>query len=128
MAEPSLALNKAIFAHWNANITSNRLYSGVEQGAALPYTTLDTFISSSIDHLSERIDERFVFLTTWSQARGDEEVLRIIGEIDSAFHGAVLVLDTGSVVSIRVDRKGTRRDADNVTFSGYVTLRVITHH
>ena len=90
--------------------------------------TVDTSITSNADALVERIDERFVFLNVWSQVRGQEEVLSIIGEIDGLMHNNKLELDDGYVVSIQVDRKMTRRDADNVTFQGQVTLRVLTHH
>lgn len=126
MAEPSLALHKALFAALGG--LSTPVYDGVPQGAALPYITLDTSISGSVNHLVERVDERFVFLTIWSEARGQEEVLRIAGDIDAALDGADLSLDTGSVVSVQVDRISTRRDADNATFSGQVTLRVVTQH
>ena len=90
--------------------------------------TVDTSITANADALVERIDERFIFLNVWSQVRGQEEVLSIIGEIDRLMHNNKLELDDGYVVSIQVDRKMTRRDADNVTFQGQVTLRVLTHH
>jgi hypothetical protein len=126
VADAGLALHKALLAELGA--LSTPVYDGVPQGTAYPYITIDTSITSNIDHLVERLDERFVYLNVWSEARGQEEVLRIMGEIDALMHGAQFALDTGSLVQIRVERKSTQRDADNVTFTGTVTLRVITHH
>lgn len=125
--EPGLALHKAILATLKDGL-SVPVYDAVPQGASFPYVTVDTSITANADALVERIDERFIFLTVWSQVRGQEEVLSIIGEIDRLMHNNKLELDHGYVVSIQVDRKMTRRDADNVTFQGQVTLRVLTHH
>lgn len=125
--EPGLALHKAILATLKDGL-SVPVYDAVPQGTSFPYVTVDTSITANADALVERIDERFVFLNVWSQVRGQEEVLSIIGEIDGLMHNNKLELDDGYVVSIQVDRKMTRRDADNVTFQGQVTLRVLTHH
>lgn len=126
MAEPALALHEALFAQLLT--LSTPVYDGVPQDTAYPYITIDSSVAANIDHLVERMQERFVYLNVWSESRGQEEVLRIIGEIDALLHGADLTLDTGTVVSVRVDQTSTRRDADNVTFMGSVTLRVITKH
>lgn len=125
--DPGLALHKAILATLKDGL-SVPVYDAVPQGASFPYVTVDTSITANADALVERIDERFIFLNVWSQVRGQEEVLSIIGEIDRLMHNNKLELDHGYVVSIQVDRKMTRRDADNVTFQGQVTLRVLTHH
>lgn len=125
--EPGLALHKAILATLKDGL-SVPVYDAVPQGTPFPYVTVDTSITANADALVERIDERFIFLNVWSQVRGQEEVLSIIGEIDRLMHNNKLELDHGYVVSIQVDRKMTRRDADNVTFQGQVTLRVLTHH
>lgn len=130
MAEPTKALHKALLAALTVSPggLSCRVYDGVPQGTAYPYVTIDSFVSSKADHLRERVDERFVYLNVWSEARGQGQVMGIIGEIDALLHNARLSLDTGSVVSVQIDQHGTRRDADNVTFMGFVTLRVLTQH
>ena len=127
MAEPGLALHKALLARLDANL-SVPVWDAVPQRSAFPYVTIDTSISTNIDHLVERKDERFVFLNVWSETRGQEEVLSIMGQIDAALHNASLTLDTGRVARILVERKFTQRDADDVTFQGQVTLRIITEH
>lgn len=126
MAEPALALHKALLARLNT--LSTPVYDAVPQSSAYPYITIDTMVAANIDALVERTTERFVYLNVWSESRGAEEVLGIIGEIDALMNGVRLTLDTGSVVSVRVDQAATRRDADNVTYMGNVTLRIITQH
>lgn len=127
MADPGLALHKALLAALDAALTVD-VWDAVPQDSAYPYVTLDTSIASNADYLTVRKDERFVFLNVWSETRGQEEVLSIIGQIDAAMSGVALTLDTGRVVRVWVDRKSTQRDADNVTFMGQVTLRIITEH
>lgn len=126
MAEPSLALQKSLLAALSG--LSCEVYDGVPQNAAFPYVTLDGDLSTQVNALVERKSEHYPTLTVWSQARGKEEVLRIIGEIDAAVDGASLTLDTGRAVHVKVESTSTRRDADNVTFGGTVTLRIITEH
>lgn len=83
--EPGLALHKAILATLKDGL-SVPVYDAVPQGTSFPYVTVDTSITANADALVERIDERFVFLNVWSQVRGQEEVLSIIGEIDGLMH------------------------------------------
>ena len=127
MADPSLALHKALLARLQDGC-SCEVYDAVPQGAAYPYVTLDSEVSNNYDFLSARKDERFHFLTVWSESRGQEEIKRIFTQIDAALAGYEVTLDTGSIVSILVDSTSTRRDADNVTFQGTAILRVVTEH
>ena len=126
MADPALSLHKALLSALGG--LSCPVHDGMSQGTPYPYVTLDTSTSSNMDLLTTRLDERFVYLSVWSEARGQAEVLGIMGEIDTALHGQRLVLDSGTVVALYVDRKSTTRDADDVTFTGQVALRVLTTH
>src|SRR5690606_10310571 len=125
-ADPGLALHKALYAALGD--LSCPVHDGVSQGTPFPYVTLDASTSGNMDFLASRLDERFVYLHVWSEVRGQEEVLRIMGEIDALLHGRHLPLDAGRVVSISVDQKSPTRDADGVTFMGRVTLRILTTH
>lgn len=127
MADPSLALHKAVLAVLKSGV-SCPVYDAVPQGTEYPYVTINTSLSRNTDYLVERKQERFIFLSIWSEALGQEDIFRYIGEIDAAIHGVSLTLDTGSVVSVRVDESTTQRDADNVTYQGTVVLRIITEH
>lgn len=127
MADPTLALQKALLAALDTGL-SCEVYDAVPQDAAYPYVTLDTTAVDNDDYLRGRRDLRFVYLTVWSQQRGQQEVMEIMADIDTALHEKPLTLDTGRVISVRVDRKRTNREPDNETFMGQVTLRVWTRH
>jgi hypothetical protein len=126
MADPSLALHIAILAALNAACTC-AVYDAVPQGASYPYLVLNDTAINNQDLLNGRLDERFIYLSIWSRVKGQAEVLGILSEIDS-ISGQPITLTTGKVVSLRVMRKDTNRDADGFTFMGRATLRILTTH
>lgn len=127
MADPSFALQVAIFDRLTAEV-SCPIYDSVPMDAPMPYVSLDSEISSNDDPLDSRRDVRLFYLSVWSEFRGQEEVKRLMGEIDAALHLRPMDIQTGRVVSVRVERKQSDRDADGITYQGSVTLRVITEH
>lgn len=127
MADPSFALQVALFDRLEAEV-SCPIYDSVPMNAPMPYVSLDYEISSNSDPLASRRDTRMFYLSVWSDFRGQEEVKRLMGEIDAALHERPMPIDTGRVVSIRVERKQTNREPDGVTYQGSVTLRIITQH
>lgn len=127
MADPSFALQVALFDRLELEV-SCPIYDSVPMNADFPYVSLDYEISTNKDPLASRRDIRFFYLSVWSDFRGQEEVKRLMAEIDAATHERPLPLTTGRVVSIRVERKQTNREPDGVTFMGSVTLRIITQH
>lgn len=127
MADPSFALQVALFDRLAAEV-SCPIYDSVPMDAPFPYVSLDYEISSNDDPLATRRDIRLFYLSVWSDFKGQEEVKRLMAEIDAATHERPLPLTTGRVVSIRVDRKQTNREPDGVTYQGSVTLRIITQH
>ena len=126
MSEPTKALHKALLAQLKA-LCSVEVYDGVAQNTDYPYVVLDSTISSNDDYTNERLDRRFYYLSIWSRSPGQAEVMGIIEEID-AINNTSFSLDTGDMCSIRVERKQTNREPDNLTFMGQVSLRVITTH
>lgn len=126
MAEPTRALHKALLTALNS-ACSCPVYDGVPQDAAYPYVVIDYMTAENNDFLVGRMDIRFVYLMVWSRNLGQAEVMSIIEEIET-LNEQPLTLDTGGVASLRVDGKRTAREADNLTFKGQVTLRVITTH
>lgn len=127
MADPSFALQVAIFARLEAEV-SCPVYDSVPMNAPKPYVSLDYEISSNSDPLASRRDTRMFYLSVWSDFRGQEEVKRLMGEIDAALHERPMPIETGRVVSIRVERKQTNREPDGETYQGSVTLRILTQH
>lgn len=128
MAEPSWALQQALFAAIGTAVSPHSVYDAVPQDAAYPYVTLDSEAVDNADFLSSRMDRRFVYLNVWSAYKGQKEVKEIMAQIDAALHEQPLSLSTGSVVSVRVERKDTIRDVDGETFTGRITLRILTRH
>jgi len=127
MADPSFALQVALFARLEAEL-SCPVFDGAPMNQARPYASIDSEISTSADILSKRRDLRLFYLSVWSDFKGQEEVKRLMAEIDLALHERTLPLETGRVISIRVIRKQAQREPDGETYQGSVTLRILTEH
>lgn len=127
MADPSFALQVALFARLEDEL-SCAVFDGAPLNQPKPYVSIDSEISVNSDILSKRRDTRLFYLSVWSDFKGQEEVKGIMAQIDSALHQRPLPLDTGRVISIRVERKQAQRDTDGETYQGSVTLRILTEH
>jgi hypothetical protein len=128
MSEPSSAVQKAIYTAIAAAIAPKKVYDSVPQGAAYPYVVMDAQEIINADFVDSRKDERFIYLSVWSQYRGQKEILDIMSQIDAALHHKSLAMDTGYMVQCFVQNKLTMRDSDNLTFQGSIKLRIITQH
>ncbi|MGV0315149.1 DUF3168 domain-containing protein [Pseudomonas putida] len=128
MADPSLALQEAIFARLQAEV-SCPIYDGAPLNADMPYVSIDREVSVNSSPISGRKREtRLLYLSVWSDAVGQAEVKRINGEVISALDERRLPLDVGRAVSVRVEQADAQRDADGITYQGSITVRVITTH
>ncbi|MBC3484684.1 DUF3168 domain-containing protein [Pseudomonas sp. SWRI50] len=128
MADPSLALQEAIFARLQAEV-SCPIYDGAPLNAEMPYVSIDREVSVNSSPISGRKREtRLLYLSVWSDAVGQAEVKRINGEVIAALDERRLPLEVGRAVSVRVEQADAQRDADGITYQGSITLRVITTH
>ncbi|MEX5341403.1 DUF3168 domain-containing protein [Pseudomonas sp. I2] len=128
MADPSLALQEAIFARLEAEV-SCPIYDGAPMNADMPYVSIDREVSTNASPIAGRKREtRLIYLSVWSDAIGQAEVKRINGEIIAALDERRLPLAVGRAVSVRVEQADAQRDADGVTYQGSITVRVITTH
>lgn len=128
MADPSLALQEAMFARLQAEV-SCPIYDGAPLNAEMPYVSIDREISVNSSPISGRKREnRLVYLSVWSDAVGQAEVKRINGEVIAALDERRLPLEVGRAVSVRVEQADAQRDADGTTYQGSITVRVITTH
>ncbi|MCE0849394.1 DUF3168 domain-containing protein [Pseudomonas asiatica] len=128
MADPSLALQEAIFARLQAEV-SCPIYDGAPLNAAMPYVSIDREVSVNSSPISGRKREtRLLYLSVWSDAVGHAEVKRINGEVVAALDERRLPLEVGRAVSVRVEQADAQRDADGITYQGSITVRVITTH
>ncbi|KEY88686.1 DUF3168 domain-containing protein [Pseudomonas capeferrum] len=128
MADPSLALQEAIFARLQAEV-SCPIYDGANINTPMPYVSIDREISVNASPISGRKREtRLIYLSVWSDAVGQAEVKRINGEVIAALDERRLPLEVGRAVSVRVEQADAQRDADGITYQGSITVRVITTH
>lgn len=128
MTDPSLALQEAIFARLQAEV-SCPIYDGAPLNAEMPYVSIDREVSVNSSPISGRKREtRLLYLSVWSDAVGQAEVKRINGEVIAALDERRLPLEAGRAVSVRVEQADSQRDADGITYQGSITVRVITTH
>lgn len=128
MTDPSLALQEAIFARLQAEV-SCPIYDGAPLNAEMPYVSIDREVSVNNSPISGRKrDTRLLYLSVWSDAVGQAEVKRINGEVIAVLDERPLPLEVGRAVSVRVIQSDAQRDADGVTYQGSITVRVITTH
>lgn len=128
MADPSFALQVALFDRLTDEVVSCKTYDHAPMNTPYPYITIGSEISNNDDPLAGRREIRLVYLTVWSDFEGQEEVKRIMAEIDSALHQRPMPLSTGRVISLRVIRKQATLEPDCITYQGSVTLRILTEH
>jgi Protein of unknown function (DUF3168) len=128
MADPSLALQEAVFARLQGEV-SCPIYDGAPLNAEMPYVSIDREVSVNSTPISGRKREtRLLYLSVWSDAVGQAEVKRINAEVIAALDERRLPLEVGRAVSVRVEQAGAQRDADGITYQGSITVRVITTH
>ncbi|MBD9599391.1 DUF3168 domain-containing protein [Pseudomonas sp. PDM10] len=128
MADPSVALQEALFARLEAEV-SCPVYDGAPLDTSMPYISFDREISANTSPIAGRKrEQRLIYLSVWSDAHGQAEVKRINGEIVAALDERRLPLAVGRAVSVRVEQADAQRDADGVTYQGSITVRVITTH
>lgn len=128
MADPTVALQEALFARLEAEV-SCPIFDGAPMNTDMPYVSFDREISTNISPIAGRKrQQRLVYLSVWSDALGQVEVKRILGEVVAALDERRLPLDVGRAVSVRVEQSDAQRDADGVTYQGSITVRIITTH
>lgn len=126
MADPGYALQVSLLARLKSLVSCD-VWDAVPQGSDYPYVSIDTMQAVDDPYLSLRVTTRYVYLTIWSRAYGQAEVLTIMGQLEG-IHESPLSLTTGHVASVRVERALTVREPDNLTYKGHITLRIITQH
>ena len=128
MPDPSVALQEAMFARLEAEV-SCPIYDGAPMDSDMPYVSFDREISTNISPIAgKKRQQRLIYLSVWSDAHGQAEVKRILGEVIAALDERRLPLAIGRAVSVRVEQADAQRDADGVTYQGSMTVRVITTH
>lgn len=128
MSDPSLSTQEAIFDALEAACSPTKVYNHVKQGTSYPYVVMDGSAITPDDPLAKRRDEQYFYLSVWSQYKGEKEILEIMKKIYDALHQRKLPSSTGRIVRVYVQSRITRREPDNLTYQGTMTLRVIVEH
>ena len=113
MSEPSNAVQKAIYQALTVGSpspVSATVYDHVPQKTDYPYVVIDAQETVEDDHLTEQLDERFIYLSVWSRQRGQKEVNTLMGQIHEALHQQRFSMDTGRMVNCLVIRKRSGLD------------------
>ena len=133
--DPGQATQEAIVAALKAELVDsspNRatgIYDGVAPpGTPAPYVTFGDENTVPLNFLVAVKEDRFIQCGVWSTARGKHEIRAIFKGFYRALHNKRLPLSEGNMVVCQVERTRITRDADDVTFMGSVTLRVMTEH
>lgn len=120
-----LALQKALFQRLSS-ACSVPVYDAVPDNTPYPYITLDSEFLKNGDMVSgERFDNRLLYLSVWSDYKGQAEVKGILEEIRTAVQSP-LTLETGQAPLLRLLDARCQRDADGVTYMGSATLQITT--
>lgn len=125
MTGPAVEVQRGIYQLLSAAL-SCPVYDHVPADATPPYVVLEREVSSARNALNARHDDRHLYLSVWSNYKGQAEVKSIMDTISNVAHGQRLALTSGKTTSISVTRTDTSRDADGVTYQGQVALRLIT--
>jgi hypothetical protein len=131
MALHELEVHKAIFDALTAALTTVPVYDIAPEDAAFPFVDMSSQQALPIvsgaggTPLSGEFAEHRVYLTVWSNYRGQAEVLGINAQIYAALHNQKLTLSAGNAVLCQIDAAESRLDADGLTHQGAVTVRLL---
>lgn len=104
------------------------VFDHVPQGTAFPYVQFGRVIRTADNNFASKLSRVQVTLSVFSDFRGQEQVLSILGAIEAVLDEATLTLDSGVAVRCDLERADTVRDQDGVTYSGSAIYLVIADH
>ena len=130
MSDPSFALQVALVDLLSTGLEplGCPVYDGAPLDSPRPYLSIDSEISNAADFLNSRIDQRFLYLSVWSDFQGQQEVKKLMAAVDDLLSNSRLTLDTGRAFGLQIVRKQSQREPDGVTYQGAITLRIYTQH
>jgi len=118
------AVHDAVYSRLNSQL-SVPVYDHAPQGAAFPYVTLSAHDVIAQDSQGINAGLHDITLTVWSDHRGQQEVLDLMGEIYDALHHFEASLSSGVAVLMQIAERRATQDADGVTYMGTVTVEII---
>lgn len=125
MPASSNDVQKAIYVALDTAL-SVPVFDHVPIGQSYPFVTIDAQDVHPNDYLVQQKSLRNIYLTVWSEKRGQKEVNSIMQDIYTALHRQQLTLDAGRIILCRVTRQNSRLDADGLSYMGSMTLEILT--
>jgi hypothetical protein len=102
-------------------------YVDAPENAPFPFVRFDRAVEAPVDTQSTWVTERFLYLSVHSDVHGNDEAQDILEAIEGLLHDADLnPLAEGRAVLSRVTQSEVRADDGAVTYTGFLTLRVVT--
>ena len=100
MSDPAISLQAALYHRLSSELTTP-VYDAVPMGAPYPYITIDNEQVTNTSPISGRKRaQRFIYLSVWSDYKGQSEVKRINSEIEAALDERPLVLVANLPVTV----------------------------
>lgn len=107
---------------------STPLYDDVPANRAFPYVQFGRVMATPDNLVARKMTRVQLALTVFSDFRGQEQVLEILGAIEAALDDARLTLDLGTAVRCDLDRHDTVRDSDGETYTGTALYTILVEH
>lgn len=129
MSLHGLAAHQAVFNTLTSALAPVAVYDIAPEDAAMPFVDISAQqmlpITAGTPYTGQ-FAEHHLYLTVWSNYRGQAEVLGILNQIHAALHNQTFSLDgTGRAVICQVQSADSRLDADGLSHQGAVTLRLL---
>lgn len=132
MASPlvatSIAVHEAMLVALSGAQMACPVYDVPPAGAVYPYATVAGPMALPAHMVAQDRSELLFYVAIFSTYRGRAEVAHLLDVLATALHDAPLSPTTGAVVRMSVERQEIVRDADEMTFQGAMTLKVLIEH
>lgn len=119
------AMDAALITALNAMSPPVPIFDDVPESQAFPFVQFLRVISTADNLVARRMRRVQVAIAVYSDFVGQEEVLNILGEIETALDDRQLTLDTGVAVRCDLERFDTARDSDGKTYTGTAIYSVV---
>ena len=129
MSEPSLAVQKAIFALLSAASLGVAIVDEAALDSAMPYVQIGDDAWTQDDAHASEAGERgwigVVQVEVWdATTAGRSRIKQLIGQISAALHGAALSVTGFTTNWVRYQSSSTQRADDRPLYRGVVTFEI----
>lgn len=124
MADPSWALQQAVYAAVTAAVAPIAVHDHPPQESAFPYFTIGEAAGYYDGTKTEDGQEVTVNVHAWSRYRGRKEVKELLGKVYDALHEKPLTVPGFNVSLVRFEFGDSALDEDGLTYHGVHRYRI----